>query len=193
MSQSLRHCALTALLVTVASGLAGCSGGSAGPPPVALAGAAADTCFERQTGPDTWEVGCAGPAGSAGGASAGQAGARAALFDRVLRRSAQLAEQEGFPAFRVGETRINAITVVRHDYGDPSWGPGGPPHWGPISQAEHWRDYRHLHTAVTTTAPRLIGEIRLVRTPVRGDYIAAEIIASAAQRQAAPSGVPSAR
>jgi hypothetical protein len=184
VGKSLRHRASAAFLVTLAAGMASCSGGPPAPPPPAIASAAGDGCFERSTGPDTWEVGCAGPADAA---------ARAALLDRVLLHGAYLAEREGFPAFRLGATRMEAVTVVQHDYGDPSWGPGGPPHWGPISQAEHWRDYHHLRTAVTTTAPLLVGEIHLVEEPMRGDYRAAEILAAAQPHQAAPRAPGSAR
>jgi hypothetical protein len=162
---------LQALLAAAAGALlSGCASGV--PAPATMAGPTASRgLFEHQIGPDRWEVGFAGAGGPA---SRGNA-----AFELVLRRGAELARREGFPAFRVEATRTDVVTEVQNDYGDPSWGPGGPRHWGPVSQAEHWRDYRHLHRSFLVTVPRLVAEIRFIPAAEPGSYVVSELMAGA--------------
>jgi hypothetical protein len=166
--------------------LAGCGATPAPPPMVPLAEAGTHGYFERQTGPDLREVGYLSRAGRNASAGPGN-------FELILWRSAEIAEREGYPAFRVERTRADAATHVEHPGADPYWGPGGPSHWGPVSRAQHyWPDHGYQPRApVVVTQARLAADIRLLEAAGPGDYRAAEVIAQARRAYPDAAGAPS--
>jgi hypothetical protein len=172
------------------------------PPPALLSPIAGTGSYgygyaERQVGPEQWEVTYLGPvrrtAAYAGGREADQAAARTQAFDLMLWRAAQIAQREGFPAFRVGDTRSNVDTRVE-DFGyDPLYGPawGWGPGWGSRRRYyPYFPSYPYSRSTWAYLQARISADIGLLRAASPGDYVAEDVIAQARQSYPTAEAAP---
>ena len=119
--------------------------------------------------------------------------ARAQAFDLMLWRSAQLAEAQGYPAFRVKQSRSNVDTQVEeYPYYDPFF----PPFFGPrYYRRAYYYPYPYYPYAGTTSSyvqARVSADIELLPSAQPGDYVAAEVIAQARRTYPTAEGGPAA-
>jgi hypothetical protein len=156
---------------------------------------------ERQTGPASWEVTYVGPVRRSSPFSTGReadaALARAQAFDFMLWRAAQIAENEGFPAFRVRQSRSNLETHIE-DYPDPFWGPPfgpffGPPYYRRRGFGHFPYHYPYGGAPLAYLQARVSADIDLLRAAAPGDYVPADVIRQARQTYPAGEGPVAAR
>jgi hypothetical protein len=146
--------------------------------------------FERQVGPEDWEVTYAGPARRtavyAAARQADETAMRTQAADFMLWRAAQIALREGFPAFRVGQTRSNVDTRIEEYTYDPLYGPGwGPwgPGWGPRGfYYPYLPPYPYARSIWAYLQARVSGDVHLLRASAPGDYVADDVIAQGRRR-----------
>lgn len=151
---------------------------------------------ERRTGPQEWEVTYVGPTrrttAYGGSREADEIAARTQAFDLMLWHAAEIALREGFPAFRVGQTRSHIDTRVE-DYGyDPLYGPfWGPWDWVPRRRFyPYYPYYPYARSAVAYLQARISADIRLLREAAPGDYVAEDVIAQARRTYPGAEGAP---
>jgi hypothetical protein len=118
--------------------------------------------------------------------------ARAQAFDLMLWRSAQLAEAQGYPAFRVKQSRSNVDTQVEeYPYPDPWF---GPPFFGPrYYRRPYYYPYPYYPYGGTTSSyvqARVSADIELLAAAQPGDYVAADVIAQARRTYPTAEGGP---
>jgi hypothetical protein len=147
---------------------------------------------ERQLGPEDWEVTYVGPVRPgpvyAGANDAMRVAARTQSFDFMLWRAAQIAQSEGFAAFRVGQTRSNIDTRIE-DYYDPFYGPGWG-RWGPWGVNRFYYPYPYTRSISAYLQAQTSADIHLLRAAAPGDYVAQDVIAQA--RRNYPNAEPAA-
>jgi hypothetical protein len=186
-------------LVLAALLVGGCQTAPAPPllSPIGETGAYGYGYAERQLGPEAWEVTYVGPlrrtSAYAGSREADQIGARTQAFDLMLWRAAQIAQREGFPAFRVGDSRSHVDTRIE-DYGyDPLYGPpwGWGPGWGPRRRFyPYYPSYPYARSTWAYLQARISADIRLLRAASPGDYVAEDVIAQARRNYPAADTPP---
>jgi hypothetical protein len=172
--------------------LAGCATGPAPPLLSPLAQVGKYGYAETKVASGRYEVSYLGPPRRTSRFAEGRRGdelaARTQAYDFAVWRAAQIALQENYAGFRVGQTHSNIDTYVE-DYADPFFDPFWGPYWY-RRDAFAYPFYPYTRTTYAYLQARVTIDVTLLHNPGPGDYLARDAITQLRRTYPGAEGLP---